>query len=234
MKKLLFLLISIVLIFTLVACSSNDVTPTDTPVTNTEIVDELSSKQEDETSSKENTVSSVEKKDTASKTQVKNEKVISYKDSKTINSENEVVGKNIDFNIGVDAIISINTEKTYSPIVVTSYSQLVEEYNIAVKGYHNKENFIRKYNETFFNNKAVILIFDQYGIGLNSNLRTTKRVTLQEDTLYVNRSYYNIYKDSGNDHFIDCLTDFITCIEVDKADLENVKYLSLATWEIDG
>lgn len=234
MKKALSLFLGFVLLFSLVACNSGDITPTDTSVTNTEVVEESSSKQDDKVASnKETSTSSIAKGETSSKTQGENEKIISYKDSKTLNSENEVVGKVLNYTIGVDSEISINTEKTYSPIIATTYSQLEKGYNNAVDGCYNNQSFIEKYNESFFKDKAVILLFDQYGIGLNSNLRTIKSITIQGDTLYLNRSYNNIYTDVGNDHFIDVLTDFITCVEIDKTDLENVKYLSLATWETD-
>lgn len=218
MKKLISLLLGIALIFTLTACScsKDDVTPTDAPATSTDVSSDVDSNS--------GTDSSQDKVESTLNIQ---ESYFTYKGLKNLHNETEVVGKKIDFTISEN--VTVSSGKSIQPKVATSYSQLVKIYDAANGNGYKDKNYISKYNEEFFVDKAVIMLFIESEDGLHNQYPyTIESVTVSGDSVYVNQSEKVI----SNAKYPADLKCFRVCIDVNKKDLNNADYLYETLWQI--
>lgn len=218
MKKTISVLLGVILLFTLTACScsKDKITPTDAPVSDTDIVDTISDNSADEAS------------DSASKIVV-DERSITYKNGIKINDETEIIGKPIDYKVGVDVKVDFGWH--IEPTVATSYAQLVDAYDSANGRDYDRlggENYIEKYDEAFFIDKDVIMLFIETGDGRYPY--NIESVTVSDGTVYINQSKKDI-STIKYDSYPTKMGYYRIFLEVDKSDMKNVRFLSDATWD---
>ncbi len=220
MKKTISILLGVIMLFTLAACScsKDNVTPTDAPATSTDVVDDASSQ-------------SVDASDGAGGSSLNIvESYYTFNGSKKLTNETEVVGNPINFNIGAN--VRVNSGTHILPKIATSYSQLLYAYNAANGNGYKDTNYISKYNEEFFVDKAIVMLFIE-----NGDRKTEKypydieSLTVSGDTLYINQST-KANLDNNYTKYPVPMDYYRVLIEVNKSDLKNVKYFSDTLWEL--
>ncbi len=222
MKKTISILLGVIMLFTLAACScgKDNVTPTDAPATSTDVFDDVSSELNGSDSTNGTGESSLNII----------ESYYTFSGSKKLNNETEVVGNPINFNIGVNVRVGSGTH--ILPKIATSYSQLLSAYNAANGNGYKDTNYISKYNEEFFVDKAIVMLFIE-----NGDRKTEKypydieSLTVSGDTLYINQST-EANLDSNYTKYPVPMDYYRVLIEVKKSDLKNVKYFSDTLWEL--
>ncbi len=222
MKKIISLLLGVALVLTLAACgcSKDDVTPTDAPATSTDVNNDVSNEidSNSEVPSSDGTVES---------SLNVQESYFTYKGTKKLNNKSEVIGKAIDFTIGAN--VTVYSGKHIQPKVATSYSQLTKIYNAANGTGYKDTNYISKYNEEFFVDKAIIMLFLETDDGRSNKYPyNIESVTVDGNSVYVNQSE----RKSLNVKYSSVMRYYRVLLEVNKRDLNNANLLYDALWEI--
>lgn len=130
----------------------------------------------------------------------------------------KIFGKGIDFSVGVKVNIHSSENNYYFQAeIADSYDELIKIYRSDAN--HNKVDYIAKYNEAFFSNKALIVLFSKDSSGSDSvNIQS---IVKNGNTLGINYERNLAENGTGDIPFWRFL------IEVDKADVAGIKEISL-------
>lgn len=130
----------------------------------------------------------------------------------------KIFGKSIDFSVGVKVNIHSSENNYYFQAeIADSYDELIKIYRNDAN--HNKVDYIAKYNEAFFSNKSLIVLFSKDSSGSDSvNIQS---IVKNGNTLGINYERTLAENETGDIPFWRFL------IEVDKADVVGIKEISL-------